>query len=55
LNSRIQMIVNAKVSKLILRTKDTKNQKPFLIKSIIDKITGLEGIKPQDHIYQSKD
>ncbi len=46
-----QILINAKVAKLLLKTRKVKNQKPYLIEAFIAKINNQEGIKPQSHIY----
>ena len=48
MRSNPQIVVDAKVAKLLLLNKNVTNQKPYLIQAII---TRIEGIKPSQHIY----
>ena len=51
MKSNPQIVVDAKVAKLLLLNKNVTNQKPYLIQAIITRIYNIEGIKPSQHIY----
>ena len=51
MRSNPQIVVDAKVAKLLLLNSKVTNQKPYLIQAIITRIYNTEGIKPSSHIY----
>lgn len=51
MKSNPQIVVDAKVAKLLLLNKKVTNQKPYLIQAIVTRIYNIEGIKPSSHIY----
>lgn len=51
MRSNPQIVVDAKVAKLLLLNQKVTNQKPYLIQAIITRIYNTEGIKPSSHIY----
>lgn len=53
-DKRKQSLVDAKISKLLLRQRLSKSRKPHLINAIVHKIEGLEGIKVSRRIYSSE-
>ena len=46
-----QIMLNAKIARLLLKNNRVKNQKPFLINAIVTKLYSQEGIKPSPHIF----
>lgn len=46
-----QIVLNAKIARLLLKNNRVKNQKPFLINAIVTKLYSQEGIKPSPHIF----
>nr|DAX81711.1 MAG TPA: hypothetical protein [Bacteriophage sp.] len=51
MKSNPQIVVDAKVAKLLLLNSKVTNQKPYLIQAIVTRIYNTEGVKPSPHIY----